>query len=46
MCHDFVYIFDTQAVKGWQMIFNWGKVAGHLSVRVLSRLCNTTTRQL
>ena len=46
MCHDFVYIFDTQEVKGWQMIFNWGKVAGHLSVRVLSRLCNTTTRQL
>ena len=33
MCHDFAYIFDTQAVKGWQIIFNWGKVAGHLSVR-------------
>ena len=46
MCHDFAYIFDTQAVKGWQIIFNWGNVAGHLSVMVLSRLCNTMPRQL
>ena len=41
MCHDFAYIFDTQAVKGWQIIFNWGNVAGRLSVVSANLPANT-----